>query len=76
MNRPTLTKEQRKRYLNEISELAMKKYHKVSYLSGCDKDEQVGCGVIDLVDIRYFTKLSLEIDDHATGLISHYNLND
>ena len=32
--------------------------------------------VIDSVDIRYFNKLSHEIDEHATGLISDYNLND
>ena len=76
MNRPTLTKEERRRYLNKISELARKIAHKVEYLSICDKDEQVGCGVIDSVDIRYFNKLSHEIDEHATSLISDYNLND
>ena len=76
MNRPTLTREQRKRYFNEISELARKISYKVGYLSACDKDEQVGCGVIDLVDVRYFTKMSLEIDEQAAASIEHYNLND
>ena len=76
IERPKLTNEQRRRHLHEISELASKIRYTVGYLSGCDTDEFPNWSAMDLVDIRYFTKLSLEIEDHANGLFYHYNLDD
>ena len=75
MKRPQLDKQKRKDLFIEIAELAREIQNKVNYLAISDKAEQVGCGCLEISDRKYFSKLALEIDEHAIGSIYHYDLH-
>ena len=74
--RPQLNKQERKRILLEIAELARQIRYKADYLFFCRKDEEIGCGCMDLIDVEYFNNRAYSIDEHAIGLIHHYNLQE
>ena len=75
MKRPQLHKREREQILLEIAELARQISRKASYLFISKQAEQIGCGCMDKIDLEYFTKQAYYMNEHAIGLIQHYDLH-